>query len=722
MMQPRALPKAFIGLGVAVGFVAVLLAAVVLLLPGTQAQADGGGTTGEAPGKEPATITPLTLFQRLSVNGDYTAAGVGLRNSTTGNITISLPAGATVNKAYLYYGTQHTVLNAGSNVINLKATNVAGVNIGVNQGTCWGQPSSTHFRADVTSIVTGSGVYPVVWNPTGTGILRQGASLVVVYNLASDPTREVIIMNGNNVVNVSGQTMTTVMTFTDPAAAPVVVKTTDITGDGQEPPPGFAEVHRVIGSLGTLNFDNTIGGGDGAFWDTDTHAISAIVGVGSGSVTVTTGIPAGGDCLDWAAQVLSINSSRVEVDHFPNSVGVFALELPNGTEVTQVLFGPAEAKVQINPVTGAGAVDTDGDGEEQVKTQLVSLQLTGGGFNVTLNPNQPSLGEIEEKVNNTPGILDVDPFRPGDAASFFDIFFVLTGPGLPGPLHNNVPLHIETVITEKPPGSGQTYVHITGPIELLDANNRPSGVRLLSAGHTPVPPPMDHLKCYSVTGPAINAAVTLRDEFDDFLDRVERKTVAKPLRLCNPVTKTVAGVNTGVTNPNTHLKFYQITPLDPTPRPVFQVRVRNQFGDSTFKVTSPVELAVPTQKLPHGPFGGVDHFKCYTTSGVKSVNKVVTLNDQFDLERNLTVTTPFRFCNPVEKTHGDIVTPIKNKEHLVCYKLTRKPSTRNQFGTETLTQSLTQLLCVPSEKLGFTPLADDAAGSAEEAASEEGGQ
>jgi hypothetical protein len=234
---------------------------------------------------------------------------------------------------------------------------------------------------------------------------------------------------------------------------------------------------------------------------------------------------------------------------------------------------------------------------------------------------------------------------------------------------------------------------------------------------------MDHLKCYSVTGPAINAAVTLRDQFDDLLDRVERKTVVKPLRLCNPVTKTVNGKHTGVTNPNTHLKFYQITPLDPTPRPVFQVRVRNQFGDSTFKVTNPVELAVPTQKLPHGPFGGVDHFKCYATSGVKSVNKVVSLNDQFDLERNLTVTTPFRFCAPVEKTHGDIVTPIKKKEHLVCYKLSRKPSTRNQFGTETLTQSLTQLLCVPSEKLG-TPvrLADTAEEPIEGAAEEEAGQ
>lgn len=415
------------------------------------------------------------------------------------------------------------------------------------------------------------------------------------------------------------------------------------------------------------------------------------------------------------AAYFRLDPPPVEVDDFPNSVGVIALGLPDGSEVTQVLFGAAKAVVQINPVTGGGAADTDGDGKEQVKTEMVSLDLNGGGFNVTVNPAMPSKGEIEELVNNTPGILDVDPFKPGDASSFFDIFFVLTGPGLPGPLHNNVPLHIETVITEKPPASGQTYVHVQGAIELLNVDNRPSGIRLLAAGHTPVPPPMDHFKCHNASGPAINVPVTLQDQFDlAFVPpRVERKTVVKPVLLCNPVTKTLAGVHTGVTNPNTHLKIYTIAPAETAP--VRSVVVNNQFGDQKLTVRNPVVLAVPTQKLPHGPFSGVDHFKCYVASG-QPINRVVDLDDQFDLERNITVLQPVVFCNPVQKTRGTEVTRITHPDdHLVLYSLSRAPVVAiNQFGQETLTIAVKDLLFVPSKKLSVTQVSAAAADSTNE--------
>jgi hypothetical protein len=66
---------------------------------------------------------------------------------------------------------------------------------------------------------------------------------------------------------------------------------------------------------------------------------------------------------------------------------------------------------------------------------------------------------------------------------------------------------------------------------------------------------------------------------------------------------------------------------------------------------------------------------------------------------------PFIFCNPTVKIHGTSVTPITNADdHLVCYKITRKPFTtsvltRNQFGEENLVLRPADLLCVPSKKL-----------------------
>ena len=131
------------------------------------------------------------------------------------------------------------------------------------------------------------------------------------------------------------------------------------------------------------------------------------------------------------------------------------------------------------------ALDNDGNGLDEVQTELVELNLTGGGISVSLNPNIRSLGQIEELLNNTPDLLDLDPFAPGDADSFFDVFFQIdVGGGLI--LHNDQALRIETVIGEKPP-LGSRYVHIlppTGPLELLDQNDNPSGIFLVEAQHT----------------------------------------------------------------------------------------------------------------------------------------------------------------------------------------------------------------------------------------------
>ena len=145
-----------------------------------------------------------------------------------------------------------------------------------------------------------------------------------------------------------------------------------------------------------------------------------------------------------------------------------------GSSVVEVLFEGAEGD----------ADDDDGNNLDEVETELVQLNLSGGGISVSLNPNQRSFGGIEELVNNTLGELDLDPFHPGDADSFFDVFFQIdVGGGLV--LHNDQPMRIESVIHDKPP-VGERYIHIlpqAGPIELLDANDDRTGIFLVDAEH-----------------------------------------------------------------------------------------------------------------------------------------------------------------------------------------------------------------------------------------------
>jgi hypothetical protein len=112
------------------------------------------------------------------------------------------------------------------------------------------------------------------------------------------------------------------------------------------------------------------------------------------------------------------------------------------------------------------------------------MNLTGGGVmlrvrDITKSPFSPSLGQIEELVNNTPGRLDLDPFHPGGANSFFDVLFEIELPD--GTiLHNEQPVRIQAVISEKP---WNTCFHFIlppeSPVVLYDEANQPTEVNLV---------------------------------------------------------------------------------------------------------------------------------------------------------------------------------------------------------------------------------------------------
>src|SRR5207247_7067358 len=56
------------------------------------------------------------------------------------------------------------------------------------------------------------------------------------------------------------------------------------------------------------------------------------------------------------------------------------------------------------------AEDDNGNGLDEVPTLMTLLQLNGnssmGPVSIGLDPSNPTTGQIEEKVNGTPGVLD----------------------------------------------------------------------------------------------------------------------------------------------------------------------------------------------------------------------------------------------------------------------------------------------------------------------------
>src|SRR5438552_40220 len=143
----------------------------------------------------------------------------------------------------------------------------------------------------------------------------------------------------------------------------------------------------------------------------------------------------------------------VETDDFGYSQGKINLLYPNGQVERVIVAGPTQVKVDIDPATGLAA-DTDFNGLDQVPTLMTLLNLMGnssqGPVMISLDPSQPSLGQIEEEVNTTPGVLDLAPFGAGGCArSYFDVnALIKVGARV---LRPAVPLHIVARICHKPP-------------------------------------------------------------------------------------------------------------------------------------------------------------------------------------------------------------------------------------------------------------------------------
>jgi PKD repeat protein len=135
------------------------------------------------------------------------------------------------------------------------------------------------------------------------------------------------------------------------------------------------------------------------------------------------------------------------------------------------LVGPAETHVFFEGPTEGDAVDDDGDGLDEVRTEITNMDLRGitptGPIQVGLRTDIPAEGEIEELANNTPGRLDLDPFHPGDASSFFDVWPEITMDGQV--FFTAAPLRLETTIYHKPPQDGERYISpLLTWVELID--------------------------------------------------------------------------------------------------------------------------------------------------------------------------------------------------------------------------------------------------------------
>jgi hypothetical protein len=262
----------------------------------------------------------LSTVSSVVVHGGYTSAGIGMRNLGYGTISITgVPVGATVVSATLLWDVLGDTADPTFAQGTFNGSQITGTAWATGGDPCWGNSANFSYEADVTSLVTGNGSYDLSgfasgetdgadpWNVGTVAPMLEGASLVVVYQLASMPQAVIQIAAGATETDSLAEADATMNGFT--VAPSSSVTTTYIVADGQE----TGNQAGFDGNTLAVDFP----GGDpqavpnysqGNLWDTVTTDVRSLVSPGDTSASLS--VTGNNDCIVWVGQVLAVSTPR----------------------------------------------------------------------------------------------------------------------------------------------------------------------------------------------------------------------------------------------------------------------------------------------------------------------------------------------------------------------------------------------------------------------------
>jgi hypothetical protein len=273
---------------------------------------------------------------------DHAAAGTGTRNTGYGTIRLrSVPSGAVVVLAYLYWGTIVQGPQAPSTEPAVFAgTAITGSLIGTTNNPCWNSAGVfASYRADVKTLIQAgiNGDYKVTGLPSATTNgrdpwsgaagnttlpLSEGASLLVVYSHSSVPTSARFYLY--QTPSLFYGTLILNHTLNPVLPSHTTLRHTRLGADGQtgfgQSPLAFASDERTfIGQtqssltqirgygVSTRNYASDWNGFDNQpmnqLWDTNTDKINGTIPTGAGTYVIK--YVSRGDCIVTVAHILS---------------------------------------------------------------------------------------------------------------------------------------------------------------------------------------------------------------------------------------------------------------------------------------------------------------------------------------------------------------------------------------------------------------------------------
>ena len=274
-------------------------------------------------------------------------------------------------------------------------------------------------------------------------------------------------------VTTTPPTPTATSTPTPPARSITVLKLNHATGD---PLPGWTmNLYGGPGCTGPV-LDTLVTNGDG---------LVDFLGLSNGDYSVAEVMQPGWTPFTGVCQDTTLarpgGSSGPATGEYP---GMGDDTFASGAHLTLELQGMPPMHLTSNgPTTVHRSEPCTGtctpDGRSFFDTEMLSMQLQGmspvGPFMVRESPTRASTGRTTQQ---SPGVD-----FPAD--SFFDVFFEIDT--AIGPLHNDQPLHMSSVITSLPAYGSLFQSDSLAAIPVLDSSNQPVGL-VRSVTHIPLPP------------------------------------------------------------------------------------------------------------------------------------------------------------------------------------------------------------------------------------------
>jgi uncharacterized protein DUF3344 len=296
-----------------------------------------------------------------TLHGGYVAAGIGLRNLGYGTISIAgIPSGAKVASATLLWDIVADSADASFAKGTFAGNEITGTAWGSGTSPCWPPAANFSYEADVTKRVTGNGSYALSgfttgesdgadpWNVGSTPPLLEGATLIVVYKLESEPLTTVQIAAGASEIadDSATATMTGFTADTHPKAT-----TTYIVADGQQTGIKSATFNGDTVPNATFTGTDPLAVADystGNLWDTTTADVSSSVKASdtSASLSITSATDDSGyyDCVVWVGQVLAVSQVNVGIYSDLNTSPRVTEALDNGWTTLGSVSGQANPK------------------------------------------------------------------------------------------------------------------------------------------------------------------------------------------------------------------------------------------------------------------------------------------------------------------------------------------------------------------------------------------